>query len=101
MNLLSGIVGAVAGDAETVESVADRDDERTADTEAESGTNRSFGANFHTILDHINTPIFILNADGDLVLWNRALETLTQESEAAAKELTREHGVTGPAFYPD
>ena len=93
MNLLSSIVGAASQEATT------RNDEETATTETE--TNLDFGANFQTILNHVDTPIFIVDADGDLVLWNRALEALTQESEEGAKALTREHGVTGPAFYPD
>lgn len=99
MHLLSSIVGAASRGTNTAESTADEG--TVTDGSEPADTASGFGTNFHTILNHVDTPIFVVDADGDPVLWNRALEALTHASEAEAKELAREHGVTGPAFYHD
>jgi methyl-accepting chemotaxis protein len=56
---------------------------------------------YHAILNHIDTPIFVVNADGEITNWNRSLAKLTGEDEAGARQLQEEHGVIGPAFYHD
>jgi PAS domain-containing protein len=56
---------------------------------------------YQAILDHIDTSIFVLDTDGEIVHWNRSLETLTGESQQGAIDLAEEHGVVGPAFYHD
>jgi methyl-accepting chemotaxis protein len=46
---------------------------------------------YHAILDHIDTPIFVIDADGDITHWNRSLEGLTGESQAGAVGLAEKH----------
>lgn len=56
---------------------------------------------FHAILDHINTSLFVVDEDGYPVHWNSAVEQLTGDSFEDAKAKVEEHGVLGPAFYHD
>jgi len=49
------------------------------------------------LLDGVGMPVFMLDADGEVVAWNEALADLTQCSEAEA--LGMEHA--SEAFYPD
>jgi methyl-accepting chemotaxis protein len=56
---------------------------------------------FRAILDHINTSLFVVDADGYPVHWNRAVQQLTGDSFEDARAKVEEHGVLGPAFYHD
>ncbi len=65
------------------------------------GTGREVPFDFHSILNHINTSLFVVDADGYPVHWNRAVERLTGDSFEDAKAKVEEYGVLGPAFYHD
>ncbi|WP_434531104.1 methyl-accepting chemotaxis protein [Haloarcula sp. NS06] len=62
---------------------------------AESGS--SSGFDYHDILQHIGTPLFVLDPNGDILSWNSSIENLTGVSEAEAKEME----MSSMAFYPD
>ncbi len=55
------------------------------------------GLDYHSVLHHIGTPLFILDTNGDILSWNRSIENLTGVSEAEAKEME----MASMAFYPD
>ncbi|MFU1780408.1 methyl-accepting chemotaxis protein [Haloarcula japonica] len=55
------------------------------------------GLNYHDVLHHIGTPLFILDTNGDILTWNSSLEHLTGVSEAEAQEME----MASMAFYPD
>ncbi|MBV0901645.1 methyl-accepting chemotaxis protein [Haloarcula salina] len=55
------------------------------------------GLDFHSVLDHIGTPLFVLGTDGDILTWNSSIEELTGVSEAEAQEME----MSSMAFYPD
>ncbi|AKH96546.1 methyl-accepting chemotaxis protein [Halanaeroarchaeum sulfurireducens] len=57
----------------------------------------AFPLGFRAILDRIGTPLFVLDADGDVVHWNEAATELTGETEAEA--MAKEH--VSEAFYHD
>lgn len=56
---------------------------------------------YHDILDHIDTPLFVTDDDGSLLHWNKAVQRLTGHTAAEAKRKETRHGVIGPAFYHD
>jgi len=49
------------------------------------------------LLDGIGSPVFMLDADGEIVAWNSAIEDLT----GASAEEARGHGHASEMFYPD
>lgn len=49
------------------------------------------------VLDHIGTPLFVLDPDGEILSWNSQLEDLTGVSEAEAQSME----MASMAFYPD
>jgi len=55
------------------------------------------GLDFHSVLDHIGTPLFVLGTDGDILTWNSSIEELTGVSETEAQEME----MASMAFYPD
>jgi methyl-accepting chemotaxis protein len=63
--------------------------------------NEGLPFDFHDILDHIDTSLFVVDAEGNLLHWNRALARLTGDSPAEAERKAEEQGVIGPAFYHD
>ncbi|GCF14934.1 chemotaxis protein [Haloarcula mannanilytica] len=70
-------------------------------TDAASATNSDSGSdgglNYHDVLHHIGTPLFILDTNGDILTWNSSLENLTGVSESEAQEME----MASMAFYPD
>jgi len=52
---------------------------------------------FHDVLHHIGTPLFVLDPDGNILTWNSQLEALTGVSESEAQEME----MASMAFYPD
>ena len=62
---------------------------------AESGADGGF--DYHDVLQHIGTPLFVLDTNGDILSWNSSIENLTGVSEAEAKEME----MASMAFYPD
>jgi len=52
---------------------------------------------YHEILHHVGTPLFVLDPDGDILTWNAQLEQLTGVSEADAMDME----MASMAFYPD
>jgi methyl-accepting chemotaxis protein len=67
----------------------------TSATDSASGSDG--GLNYHDVLHHIGTPLFILDANGDILTWNSSLENLTGVSESEAQEME----MASMAFYPD
>jgi len=55
------------------------------------------GLDYHRILHHIGTPLFVLDADGEILTWNSQLEQLTGVAEAEAQAME----MASMAFYPD
>ncbi|WP_436927293.1 methyl-accepting chemotaxis protein [Halosimplex amylolyticum] len=55
------------------------------------------GLDYHEVLHHIGTPLFVLDPEGEILTWNAQLEQLTgvSEDEAMAMEMA------SMAFYPD
>ncbi|MFB6223878.1 MAG: methyl-accepting chemotaxis protein [Haloarcula sp.] len=62
-----------------------------------TGSGSSAGLNYHDVLHHIGTPLFVLDTDGDILTWNSSLEDLTGVSESEAQEME----MASMAFYPD
>jgi len=52
---------------------------------------------YHDVLHHIGTPLFVLDADGEILTWNVQLERLTGVPEAEAQAME----MASMAFYPD
>ncbi len=69
----------------------------SAFTDSTADSNSSGGFDYHDILQHIGTPLFVLDPDGDILSWNSSIENLTGVSEAEAKEME----MASMAFYPD
>jgi methyl-accepting chemotaxis protein len=75
------------------------------DVEADGGTrvtgsrvaSRAAAFDLTQLLDGVGTPLFALDADGSVVVWNSAIEELT--GVPAAEALGTEH--VSEAFYPD
>jgi len=69
------------------------------DAFTESTTDSGSGAalDYHSVLHHIGTPLFILDTNGDILTWNSSLEELTGVSESEAQEME----MASMAFYPD
>ena len=70
----------------------------TAREPADSGSGASADALcYHDVLHHIGTPLFVLDAEGEILTWNAQLERLTgvPEDEAQSMEMA------SMAFYPD
>ena len=65
--------------------------------ESASGGGSDAGLNYHDVLHHIGTPLFVLDTDGDILTWNSSIENLTGVSEAEAKGME----MASMAFYPD
>jgi methyl-accepting chemotaxis protein len=95
----SGTADKTTGPDESGTGQTRTDGGALADGDASGGAQSPLG--YHAILNHIDTPIFVVNADGEITNWNRSLQRLTGESEEGARELQAEHGVIGPAFYHD
>ncbi|MFC7138922.1 methyl-accepting chemotaxis protein [Halosimplex aquaticum] len=55
------------------------------------------GLDYHDVLHHIGTPLFVLDPQGEILTWNAQLERLTGVSEAEAMEME----MASMAFYPD
>ena len=66
-------------------------------TESPSDSGSVAGLDYHDVLHHIGTPLFILDTDGDILTWNSSLEDLTGVSESEAQEME----MASMAFYPD
>ncbi|MBX0294817.1 methyl-accepting chemotaxis protein [Haloarcula nitratireducens] len=77
-------------------SAGGRADEATSPT-GDSETVDDLPIDFHDVVHHVGTPLFILDANGDIVTWNRSLAGLTGVEEAAAKSME----MASMAFYPD
>ncbi|MFC7076444.1 methyl-accepting chemotaxis protein [Haloarcula halophila] len=69
----------------------------TEPTPAESSGETGFSIDFHDVLHHIGTPLFVLDADGDILTWNSSLAELTGVDETEAKSME----MASMAFYPD
>ncbi|KAA9410519.1 PAS domain-containing protein [Haloarcula hispanica] len=80
---------------ETTQSVSRAGVDAFTDSAADSGSGT--GLDYHSVLHHIGTPLFILDTNGDILSWNRSIENLTGVSEAEAKEME----MASMAFYPD
>jgi len=52
---------------------------------------------YHDVLHHVGTPLFVLDADGEILTWNAQLERLTGVSETEAQSME----MASMAFYPD
>ncbi|AKH97168.1 methyl-accepting chemotaxis protein [Halanaeroarchaeum sulfurireducens] len=78
-----------AGDAD----VTAADDDDAPPDRVDEG----FPLGFRAILGRIGTPIFVLDADGDVVHWNEALAELTGDTEAEAKA----NDQASESFYHD
>ena len=79
----------------TTQSVSQIGIDAFTDSTAESGANGEF--DYHDVLQHIGTPLFVLDTNGDILSWNSSIENLTGVSEAEAKEME----MASMAFYPD
>lgn len=55
------------------------------------------GLDYHRVLHHVGTPLFVLDPEGEILTWNSQLEDLTGVSEAAAQSME----MASMAFYPD
>ena len=66
-------------------------------SEASSAPSTSGGLDYPRVLDHIGTPLFVLDTDGEILSWNSQLEDLTGVSEAEAQSME----MASMAFYPD
>jgi methyl-accepting chemotaxis protein len=55
------------------------------------------GLDYHRLLHHVGTPLFVLGPDGEILTWNSQLEDLTGVSEAEAQSME----MASMAFYPD
>ena len=80
---------------QTTQSVSQAGVAAFTDSTADSGSSGAF--DYHDLLQHIGTPLFVLDPDGDILSWNSSIETLTGVSEAEAKEME----MASMAFYPD
>ncbi|MDS0220755.1 methyl-accepting chemotaxis protein [Haloarcula sp. S1AR25-5A] len=69
----------------------------SSDTDTSSDSDADGGLNYHDVLHHIGTPLFILDTNGDILTWNSSLENLTGVSESEAQEME----MASMAFYPD
>jgi len=68
--------------------------------EGESVADSSRGGeelDYHSILHHVGTPLFVLDPDGEILTWNSQLEQLTGVSEEEAMSME----MASMAFYPD
>ncbi|MFB6132665.1 MAG: methyl-accepting chemotaxis protein [Halanaeroarchaeum sp.] len=82
----------------TAEASGSTDRERTGTADHETSEGRSdFPLDFHAIMDRIGTPLFVLDADGEVIHWNEAVAELTGETEADAKAKDQ----SSEAFYHD
>ena len=52
---------------------------------------------YHDVVHHVGTPLFVLDPDGEILAWNESLENLTGVSEAEAQSME----MASMAFYPD
>ncbi|QLH82753.1 methyl-accepting chemotaxis protein [Halosimplex pelagicum] len=52
---------------------------------------------YHDVLHHVGTPLFVLDAEGEILTWNAQLERLTGVPEAEAQAME----MASMAFYPD
>jgi len=52
---------------------------------------------YHDVLHHVGTPLFALDAEGEILTWNAQLERLTGVPEAEAQAME----MASMAFYPD
>ncbi|QLH77930.1 PAS domain-containing protein [Halosimplex rubrum] len=52
---------------------------------------------YHDVLHHVGTPLFVLDAEGEILTWNAQLERLTGVPEAEAQSME----MASVAFYPD
>ncbi|QLG60799.1 methyl-accepting chemotaxis protein [Halorarum salinum] len=99
-SLLSRVRGWFAAESDpvpdggvTVESGADgsaafEEEERDAD---------ELNVDDDLLLDGVGSPVFMLDADGEVVAWNRAIEELT----GASSEEAVGHSHASEMFYPD
>ena len=103
---LDAVEADLTGALGTVGEVTKRGVETAADDSslASAGGARSTGASdpadvldYHEVLHHIGTPLFILDPDGEILTWNTSLAELTGVSEADAMEME----MASMAFYPD
>jgi len=65
--------------------------------DAGDGPDSESALDFHSVLHHIGTPLFILDPGGEILTWNAQLEALTGVSQADAMEME----MASMAFYPD
>jgi methyl-accepting chemotaxis protein len=88
--------GDTAGgpDGETRGAVAEPD---AGTPDAVAGLDADSGPDYHQVLHHIGTPLFVLDADGEILTWNSQLEGLTGVAEAEAQAME----MASMAFYPD
>ncbi|KAA9399979.1 PAS domain-containing protein [Haloarcula sp. CBA1130] len=80
---------------ETTQSVSQTGIDAFTESAADSGSDGRL--DYHDVLQHIGTPLFVLDTNGDIRSWNSSIERLTGVSEADAKEME----MASMAFYPD
>ncbi|ACV47869.1 MULTISPECIES: methyl-accepting chemotaxis protein [Halomicrobium] len=68
-----------------------------ADGDGDAASEATDRFDYHDVLHHVGTPLFVLDPDGEILTWNRSLEDLTGVSETDAKEME----MASMAFYPD
>ncbi|WP_436909981.1 methyl-accepting chemotaxis protein [Halosimplex marinum] len=86
--------GSDSGGAEGAAAAAETD---ATDPEAAGEGAGAGGLDYHDVLHHIGTPLFVLDAEGEILTWNAQLEQLTGVSEAEAQAME----MASMAFYPD
>jgi methyl-accepting chemotaxis protein len=96
---LAGELGPGAADAlETArEDLKSGLDGAATPGDAPATAGAAAGLDYHRILHHIGTPLFVLDAEGEILTWNSQLERLTGVSEEDAKAME----MASMAFYPD
>ncbi|MFC6864776.1 methyl-accepting chemotaxis protein [Halomicroarcula sp. GCM10025817] len=68
--------------------------------EGNAGTDGTAGTgpfDYHDVVHHVGTPLFVLDPDGEILAWNQSLENLTGVAEAEAQSME----MASMAFYPD
>jgi methyl-accepting chemotaxis protein len=95
---LAGELGPGAADAlETArEDLKSGLDGAATPGDAPATAGAAAGLDYHRILHHIGTPLFVLDAEGEILTWNSQLDQLTGVSEEDAKAME----MASMAFYP-
>ncbi|WP_246022951.1 methyl-accepting chemotaxis protein [Halosimplex halophilum] len=83
-----------SGGADGADAAAETGDADAGPAGEESGPG---ALDYHDVLHHIGTPLFVLDAEGEILTWNAQLEQLTGVSEAEAQAME----MASMAFYPD